>query len=342
MWAGQRAEMASGSIQRRIGGQMTTKQQVYLDTYRKAPRLLAEPMVVALEHGGGLHPVLVAVANDHRLRLDIRYRRFNVYYGGGSLMLVDGRKSNWALCFDEKYFKGGTLKRPTLPTQFSAVDHARAWVDAFPKLIAGMDAWWNLHPKVERHHCQAMAAANCDMATPPQADYLVLDLEYQWAQRRFDMVAAKRRPTSTDTTGWREPELVFVEVKSEPGACSGPSGLGAHAHDYQDIINARGGQGVRDIKTEYQNVIAQKIRLGLLKASLGFERFLPVKSELLMVFIDLNPKTPSMRAALNEVRKVSGALGADARIRFMRLDSSNYVMTAGAAVSVDQLINEST
>jgi hypothetical protein len=29
-----------------------------------------------------------------------------VYYGGGNLMLVDGRKSPWALHFDKKYFKG--------------------------------------------------------------------------------------------------------------------------------------------------------------------------------------------------------------------------------------------
>ena len=71
---------------------MTTKQQVNLNTYPKIPRLLAEPMEAALSPEGDLHPVLVAVAKDDRLRLDIRDRRFNVYYGGGNLMLVDGRK----------------------------------------------------------------------------------------------------------------------------------------------------------------------------------------------------------------------------------------------------------
>lgn len=72
---------------------MTTKRQVNLDTYRKRPRLLSNPMENALKPGGSLNPVLVAVSHDTRLRLDIRDRRFNIYYGGGSLLLVDGRKT---------------------------------------------------------------------------------------------------------------------------------------------------------------------------------------------------------------------------------------------------------
>ena len=55
---------------RQIGSQMTTKHQVDLGTYRKKPRLLAESMEAALEPGGALHPVLGAVADDDRLRLD--------------------------------------------------------------------------------------------------------------------------------------------------------------------------------------------------------------------------------------------------------------------------------
>jgi hypothetical protein len=321
---------------------MTTKQQVDLDTYWKRPRLLAEPMEAALGPGGGLHPFLVAVADDHRLRLDIRDRRFNVYYGGGNLMRVDGRKSPWVLHFDGKYFKGGALRPPTLPTQFSAIDDAHAWVQAFPDLIAGMKDWWTRHPKVERTHCQAMAAANSGTAGPPPADYLVLDLEYQWAQRRFDMVAAKRRPAEDDATGWAEPDLVFVEVKSDYSACSGKSGLGDHARDYRDIITARGGRGAQEIKLEYEHVIAQKVRLGLLDPSLGVRRFSPAVPELLVVFVDLDPNVPSLLAPLGEARVVSNALGDAAHIRFMRLHSPDYSMTADAAVSPEWLVAEST
>lgn len=324
---------------------MTKKQQVNLNTYPKIPRLLAKPMEVALGPGGALHPVLVAVAKDRRLRLDIRDRRFNVYYGGGNLMLVDGRKSPWVLHFDEKYFRGGSLKPPTLPTQLSVNDDANAWVQGFPELIAGMEDWWTRHPKGERAHCQAMATANSGMAGPPSADYLVLDLEYQWAQRRFDMIAAKRRPTEDDTTGWTEPDLVFVEVKCEYPACYGKSGLGDHARDYRDIITSSKGQDVQDIKLEYENVIAQKMQLGLIDKSLGFSLFSSAVPELLVVFVDLDPNVPKLLAPLGEVRAVSDELGGAAHIRFMRLDSKvpkGYVMIADAALSLEGLVAEDT
>lgn len=322
---------------------MTKKQQVNLNTYPKIPRLLAKPMEVALGPGGALHPVLVAVAKDRRLRLDIRDRRFNVYYGGGNLMLVDGRKSPWVLHFDEKYFRGGSLKPPTLPTQLSVNDDANAWVQGFPELIAGMEDWWTRHPKGERAHCQAMATANSGMAGPPSADYLVLDLEYQWAQRRFDMIAAKRRPTEDDATGWTEPDLVFVEVKCEYPACYDKSGLGDHARDYRDIISASDGQRVRDIKLEYENVIAQKTRLGLLGGSLGFRCFSPAVPELLVVFVDLDPNVSKLLAPLGEVRAVSDGLGNAAHVRFMCLDSKkDYVMTADGAVSLEGLAAKGT
>jgi len=322
---------------------MTTKQQVNLDTYPKDPRLLAEPMMVALGPGGALHPVLVAVADDDRLRLDIRERRFNVYYGGGNLMLVDGRKTLWVLHFDEKYYKGGDLKPPTLPTKLSGIDDAHAWVQAFPVLIDGMEDWWTRHPKGERAHCQAMAAVDSGMAGSPTSDYLVLDLEYQWAQRRFDMIAAKRRPTEDDVTGWAEPDLVFVEVKNKYGACSGKSGLGEHARDYRDIIRASDGLRVQDMKREYENVFAQKTRLGLLDKSLGFKRFSLTVPELLVVFVDLEPNVPKLLAPLGEVKEVSDELGDAGHIRFMRLDSKkDYVMTADGAVSLEGLVAKET
>lgn len=322
---------------------MTKKQDVDLGSYRKKPRELAETMMEALGPGGALHPVLGAVAGDPRLRLDIRERRFNVYYGGGNLMLVDGRKSAWVLHFDEKYFKGGSVKAPILQTQVSSIKDVNAWVQAFPKLIEGMDDWWKRHPKGERVHCQAMAATNSGMAGPPSADYLVLDLEYQWAQRRFDMIAAKRRPTEDDATGWAEPDLVFVEVKNKYGACSGKSGLGEHARDYRDIITASEWRRVQDIKLEYENMIAQKTRLGLLSRSLSFKRFSRSIPELLVVFVDLDPNVPKLLAPLGEVRAVSDDLGDAGHIRFMRLDSKKvYVMTTNGAVSLEGLVAKGT
>jgi hypothetical protein len=325
---------------------MTTKQQVNLNTYWKIPRLLAKPMEVALNPGGTLHPILIAVSNKDRLRFEIRERRFNVYYCGGSLMRVYERKKYWMSHFDEKYFKGGPLKPPQLPTQVSTKKDAHDWVEAFPDLIAGMDDWWKRHPKGELAHSHAMAEANSGIDGPPSGDYLVLDTEYQWAHRRFDMVTAKRRPTKKDATGWAEPDLVFVEVKCEYPACYDKAGLGDHARDYRDIITAMdsasaSAQYIR-IKEEYENLIAQKTRLGLLHESLGFRCFSPEVPELLVVFVDLAPILPELLEPLGEVRAVSDELGGAAHIRFMRLDSKKtYVMTADAALLLEGLVAES-
>jgi hypothetical protein len=316
---------------------MTKKQDVDLDKYQKNPRLLEKPMEDALGLGGALHPILVEVAKNPELRLDIRDRRFNVYYGGGNLMLVDGRKSPWALSFDEKYFKGGALRKPDLPDHSSAMHdaNATAWVQAFPDLIAGMKDWWTRHPKGERTHCQAMATANSGMSGSPPGDYLILDLEYQYAQRRFDMIAAKRRPTEDDATGWEEPDLVFIEVKSTLAACYGKSGLRDHARDYQDIIAKRDRQHVQDIKKEYEDVIAQKSLLGLLNTSLGFECFSLAVPKLLLVFVDLDLNAPGLQAPLRKAREILGTLDDVVHIPLMELDSKKtYVMRDLSATSV--------
>ena len=323
---------------------MTTKQQVNLDTYRKIPRLLSKQMEVALGPGGDLHPLLIAVDKDRRLRFEIRERRFNLYYCGGNLMRVYERKQLWMLHFDEKYFKGGALKPPKLPTQVSTRKDVHDWVKAFPELIAGMDEWWKRHPKGEQAYSHAMVEANSGIGGPPPGDYLVLDTEYQWAHRRLDMVAAKRGPTKKDAAGWAEPDLVLIEVKSEYSACYGIAGLGDHARDYRDIITSNKGRHVQDIKLEYKDVIAQKTRLGLLDKSLGFSLFSPTLPELLVVFVDLDPIVPQLLEPLDEVKAVLDTPCDGAQIRFMRLDSkvpNGYVMIADAALSLERLVAES-
>jgi hypothetical protein len=191
-----------------------------------------------------------------------------------------------------------------------------------------MDDWWTRNPKDERTHCQAMATTNSAKNGLPQTDYLVLDLEYQWAQRRFDLIAAKRRMTEQDPTGWVEPDLVFVEVKSDYRACSRKSGLGDHARDYRDIITARSGQSINDIKIEYQNVIVQKQCLELLHKSIPFKRFSAAVPELLVVIVDLDQDDSRLLKPLTEVMNVSNELGRAACIRRMKLDSNCYEMTA--------------
>lgn len=305
---------------------MTKKQNVDFNKYKKNPRLLKPSMETALGPEGGLNPILVAVNKSDQLRFEIRDRRFNVYYGGGNLLLVDGRKRTWSLHFDKRYYEGGALKQPSLPKQFSTLGDSQEWVNAIPTLMKAMETWWTRHPKDERAHCQKMAAVNSAINGLPQTDYVVLDLEYQWAQRRFDLIAAKRKSIDTGSSGWFEPDLVFVEVKSEYKSCSGGSGLYDHASDYRDIVLAQNGKCVQNIKQEFENLIAQKKRLGLLHKAFPFQRFSAAPPELLFVLIDLKLNDHSLTKPISQVRAMSIALGSSGRIRFMPLQSPRYEM----------------
>jgi hypothetical protein len=200
--------------------------------------------------------------------------------------------------------------------------------------MEGIDNWRSRHPNGEQTHSQAIATANAGRRGLPPVDYLVLDLEYQWAHRRFDMVAARRRTIRTDVTGWVEPSLVFIEVKSAYGACSGPSGLLEHANDCRAIIRAPSGQRVQEFAREYENVIAQKKRLGFLDPSLEFKRFAAGPLELLMVFVDLDPQHRRLVTLLNQVRGVATELGEAADIRYMELSSPSYAMWSEATVAL--------
>jgi hypothetical protein len=279
-----------------------------------------------LGSGGMLNPVLARVTADQRLRLEIRDHRFNIYYRGGNLMCIDGRKKLWSLHFDKKYFNGISMPVPDLPEQCTAAN-VRRWIEAFPDLMAGMDGWWTRHPQGERDHCQKIATANSGMASPPPGDYLVLDLEYEYAKCRFDMIAAKRRITPTDAAGWEEPDFVFVEVKSEYGACVGVSGLEAHASDYRRIISSGDGHPITIIKKDYQDLIAQKMRLGLLGRDLGCNRFSLAVPELLFILVDLEMKDPRLLKPLRKTRGIPGLHANIAPGLFMGIHSGDtYVL----------------
>jgi hypothetical protein len=319
---------------------MTKKHEVKLDKYLKRPRKLQLSMESELVGNGKLRPILDAVLSDSRLRLDIRDSRFNVYYQGGNLMLVDGRKRDWALHFDEKYFKGNSVILPPLPKVLTSQDDSDSitWVEAFPLLIKGMETWWTRHPKGERTYCQAIAAMNTEVSGLPKSDYLVLDLEYQWAQRRLDMIAAKRNPTAADPEGWSEPIFVFVEVKSELNACFKKSGLCDHATDYKDIIGAKDGHSTQDIKDEFRDVITQKKRLGLLDKSLPFKNFSAKPPELLLIFVKLDVNNPKLKPIMAELRAVDRTLGDSGHIFLMNMNPPDYLMNSNSAELLRELV----
>ena len=274
---------------------MAGKNDVNLDTYKKKPRMLSRELLPALQTGC-LSPIRAAVNDDDNLRLDIRDQRFNVYYGGGSLLRVGRRGSHWEPHFDTKYYKkkgdSTCLILPEwlerLPRALNGSNETLEWVAVFPKLKEVMEAWWLHHPKGERAHCQSMAKTNGERSGNPASDYLILDMEYQWAQRSLDLIAAKRNTTVQDPIGWERPVLVFIEVKSARKALVGEAGIAAHVKDFGEIVQPRElrkRQAIEEIKEEFIEVVNQKRTLGLLSKKLPLRQFADGPPEMLLVFV---------------------------------------------------------
>ncbi len=307
---------------------MTKKCDVDLATYPKAPRALADGMIAELAAGGGLHPIVEAVANDPEgaLRLDIREKRFNIYHKGGSLLCVDGRRRPWSMIFDSKYFDGSGREIPVLPSNFTGAADAQAWCEAFPALRQGMIDWWGrVHACQERADCQAIAKANGARDRLPAGDYFVLDLEYQWAQRRFDLVALRRVPTATDPGGWANPALTLVEVKSDIGPCRGSAGLAVHAQDYWSLVGAPESQLER-IRNEFVGIFRQKQALGLITSNLRMDAIAPVAPELLIVFVKMQHQRRDIGSVARKMALKCPNQSGTGRIRFLELADAEAEM----------------
>lgn len=315
---------------------MLSGHNVDLDLYNKRPRLLHDDLERALLTGE-LQDVLNEVKRDPTLRLEIRNRCFNVYFQGGSLLRVSGAESSWEMHFDWRYLPETGGERPSdFQKECRSGEDCRAWVDQFDRLKKGMKAWWRSNPNKERCHCQEIATANGASVPVPATDFCVIDLEYQWARCRFDLVAAKRRRTASDPEGWSQPVLVFVEVKSDPRACSGKAGMARHAMDYRDIIWGPARQRER-MKKEIEDVVRQKSRLGLISRNWPFGAFArEVEPELLIVFDDLDPGL--IMKPLADVGEVLTSLSGGGSILALPLGRADYAMRENGILSWGRLL----
>lgn len=319
---------------------MATKNDVNLAKYSKAPRHLSDGMVLELAPGGGLHAIVEAVSGDpdHALRLDIREKRFNIYHRGGNLLCVDGRRRPWAMSFDPKYFKDSGSQIPALPDGFKDDADARAWCNAFPTLREGMIEWSRrVHDCQERADCQTIASANAARDRLPGGDYFVLDLEYQWAQRRFDLVALRRAPTVTDPVGWANPVLTLIEVKRDIGPCRGSAGLAVHAQDYWSLVGAPGFQHER-IRIEFAGVFRQKQALGLIDPAFALDAIAPGPPEMLVVFVKMQDMRREIGSLVKQMQLSGSAAEDTGRIRFLELSDPATAMCNAHVLEGDEFL----
>jgi hypothetical protein len=286
-----------------------------LDDYKKEPRVLAKQVLDELTNGRA-KPILQAVKTTHKnkqLRFEIRSEtRFNVYYRGGSILRVNGRKRNgdWDIGFNMNYFANSDREAMDNGERFADVAVGEKWVDKIATLMKGMDNWWaEGNKKGEREDCHLMACGNSDPCFIQ--NYLILDTEYAWGRRRYiDLVAAKQNPTTEDPKCWKTPHLVFIEVKCELKACTQKaSGLMSHYQDYRNLCRSKNPYKEDEtysdwVKKEFKELACQKIDLGILDEKYRIDQFSRKPPELLFVFIGLDPNIIQNRAIRENLKNI--------------------------------------
>lgn len=236
------------------------------------------------------------LAHDE-VRLEIRPAKANLYFGGGSLLRLQGRDpQHFEEVFDSRYIAGSGPESSPLR---SAEDVARL-VAALPRRQADMQAHDKDAHRHEELRCeQAIARANDARTLAEAGDFVVVDIEYGYARIRFDLVLI-------DMHELPRPRLVLAELKCNRGAIDGKCGLEGHGTDFAALLGAEEGRHVEKIRRELEGVVEQKKRLGLLSADLPFEGFSPQSPLYFIVFAGFDARDASLRTPLARLLAAAG------------------------------------
>jgi len=298
--------------------------------YKKEPRWLS-PSLEREFAIGVLRPILDYAFSDSGVRLDIRAEAVNLYYDGGSLLKLHGRKRGpHKAVFDLGYVGG---KGPKVEW-VASTDDAQTLVDRLGERRHQMDAHREAgHARAEVRNEQFIARANDGRSTGSVGDFLVVDLEYSYARRRFDLVLI-------ETVELPRPRLILAELKCNYGALLNEAGLPAHAEDFCDLLGAEGGRHVDIVKDELAHLFRQKRRLGLLSDALALECFSPEPPLFLVVFADYDARQRQATTALSRMHAVMRERLGDLRLlRFADLrDVSDRGTGAGLRLGRDEVM----
>ena len=139
------------------------------------------------------------------------------------------------------------------------------------------------------------------------------------------------------------PRLVVGELRSPGRPLTRNSSLAAFGSDAAEFVHALAGEHLIRAKAELADLVAQKVRLGLLPADLPFMRFTEDLPELLVVFTDPEFTEPALDTPIAELHdklvarkfptelltfaatgEAAAAFGGDAEDRILEDDVMSY------------------
>lgn len=226
---------------------------------------------------GNLSLLLEKLRENKKIDIQIRDNYLSVYYRGGSLLKISGKKS---FVFDEFYFYTETDK-PTKEIK-EDIDFCaklkKQKDDLLKKIKEGkhqdfikqatdqIDKWLKAHDKEEseREEQHKLLIEN----QYGKSDYTIIDIEFQVSELsdykctfpeekpkkpRFDIIAVNKNG-----------RLCVIELKKGLGALEGPSGLKEH----WQCFNASIGRKPQKFRKEMVDLLAQKQTFKLIDKSL--------------------------------------------------------------------------
>lgn len=260
-----------------------TKREFDWRSYTKPARLLSDDQEAALS-GGVLAPVLAWARTHAGVRFEIRARQAALYLHGTLLLRLRGA---------EQPFVGEIDANVRLPrAERPGAEQLEAWplssADDVARCVAELDALAELTERFSRDSEPTERAVLHAFATENYgsegADFVVVDTEYQYGHRRFDFVAMKRAEGVSGFPGFTTPRLVVGQLKSARRPMTGTAGLAPYAADFAEFARALTGEHLQRAKTELDELVAQKQRLGLFPREIPFLHFTADDPEYLVVF----------------------------------------------------------
>ena len=327
-----------------MAAKKSTKREFDWRSYTKPARLLSAEQEAALS-GGVLAPLLQLALTQPGLTFEIRARQAILYSHGASLVRLRGAASPFVAEIDVnlRLPKAQRASSETLETHSLESDaDVTALLNELASLNVSLARWAAEEgaPSV-REHLTRFASANA--GSVPEDELIVVDIEYQYGRRRFDFVGMRRAAGVGGAGAFSTPRMVVGELRSPGRPLTRNSSLAAFGSDAAEFVHALAGEHLIRAKAELADLVAQKVRLGLLPADLPFMRFTEDLPELLVVFTDPEFTEPALDAPIAELHdklvarkfptelltfaatgEAAAAFGGDAEDRILEDDVMSY------------------
>lgn len=255
-------------------------------TYSKPVRLLTQTQETEFRTGM-LRPLLDWADGDPRSRFEIRARSAGLYHRGVSLARIGG---DGPFTAEIEIAEAAQPERVALPDDASVA----ALVERLQETRWAIDvaAQKGTAERNRRSYAHAIASGNAGGDLDSDA-MVVVDADYALGRRKLDLVAIMRSEGVTGPGGFANPDLAFIDVRVPGQSLTGPAGLAAVADDLADFGKALSGEHVLRAAAEITDLVAQKVRLGLLPAELDVRSVMDTLPHLIVAFAEADP-TPTV------------------------------------------------